>query len=162
MAARYRETLGALVAHGVDFVVVGAVSAVLQGAPVVTFDVDVVHRRTPDNVRRLLAALRDIDARYRGDPRRLVPTEAHLMGPGHQLLDTRLGDLDVLGTIEEQTTYEDLIADTIEMDLGGVVVRVLELSRLIRAKEAAARPKDFAALPVLRATLEEVRKRSRE
>jgi hypothetical protein len=38
-------------------------------------------------------------------------------------------------------------------------VRVLELSRVIRAKEQAGRAKDLATLPVLRATLAEIRKR---
>jgi hypothetical protein len=38
---------------------------------------------------------------------------------------------------------------------GGLAVRVLSLSALIEAKERSGRPKDLAALPVLRATLEE-------
>jgi hypothetical protein len=38
-----------LVAHDVEFIVVGGVAAVLQGAPVVTFDLDILHRRTPEN-----------------------------------------------------------------------------------------------------------------
>ncbi|MEZ4293931.1 MAG: hypothetical protein R3B70_03060 [Polyangiaceae bacterium] len=38
---------------GVELVVVGGTAAVLQGAPVVTFDLDIVHRRTPENVSRL-------------------------------------------------------------------------------------------------------------
>jgi hypothetical protein len=42
---------------------------------------------------------------------------------------------------------------------GGRAVRVLTLSALIEAKERAGRPKDLAALPVLRATLDELRRR---
>jgi hypothetical protein len=38
-----------LVAHGVDFIIVGGVSAVLQGAPISTFDLDLVLSRAPDN-----------------------------------------------------------------------------------------------------------------
>ncbi|MGH9447686.1 MAG: hypothetical protein ACRD3O_18445 [Terriglobia bacterium] len=34
----------------VDFIVVGGISAVLQGAPIATFDLDVVHSRTEGNV----------------------------------------------------------------------------------------------------------------
>jgi predicted nucleotidyltransferase len=78
---------------------------------------------------------------------------------GHQLLRTRLGDLDVLGTIMEASGYDDLIADTVLVDLEGVRVRVLELSKVIEAKEFAGRPKDHAALPSLRATLSEIRRR---
>ena len=57
-----------LAASGVDFVLVGGLAAVAQGAPVTTFDVDIVPRRTPENVDRLLAFLAEIGARYRGRP----------------------------------------------------------------------------------------------
>jgi len=155
----YLATLRVLVAHDVEFIVVGGVAAVLQGAPIVTFDVDILHRRSSENVARLLSALRELDASYRNDPRRLSPHESHLMGSGHQLLRTRLGDLDVLGTIDDDVTYDDVKDQTIEVDLGDARVRVLELSRLIQAKQSAGRPKDLAVLPVLRATLAEVEKR---
>ncbi len=46
--------LRALTDGDVRFIVVGGIAAVAQGAPVVTFDVDVVHDRSPENVRRLL------------------------------------------------------------------------------------------------------------
>jgi len=81
--ADFVAILRALSDHEVDYLVVGMLAAVLQGAPAVTFDVDIVHRRSPENVARLLAALRDLDAVYRGDPRRLRPVETHLLGPGH-------------------------------------------------------------------------------
>ena len=83
------------------------------------------------------------------------------MGPGHQLLATRLGDLDCLGTIDQDRGYEELLGQTVEMKLtGGRVVRVLSLPALIEAKERSGRPKDLAVLPVLRATLDEVKRRS--
>jgi hypothetical protein len=43
---------------------------------------------------------------------------------------------------------------------GGRSVRVLSLPALIEAKERAGRPKDKAALPVLRAALDELTRRS--
>ena len=45
---------------GVEFVVVGGMAAVLHGAPLVTGDLDVVPRRDPPNVERLLGVLRDV------------------------------------------------------------------------------------------------------
>lgn len=131
-------------------------SGVLHGAPVTTFDVDIVHRRTPENVQRLVAALKEIDAVYRADRRRIAPGESHLSGPGHQLLTTRLGDIDCLGTIDGEQTFEDLITEAVTLELGeGLRCRALSLEQLIGIKERAGRPKDLAALPVLRATLEE-------
>jgi hypothetical protein len=65
-----------------------------------------------------------------------------------------------LGTIGEGIGYEELLGQTVEMSLsGGMTVRVLSLSALIEAKERAGRPKDLAVLPVLRATLDELKRR---
>jgi hypothetical protein len=158
--ARFAEILRLLAGHDVEFIVVGMTAGVLQGAPVTTIDLDVVHRRSPENVGRLLRALGEIDATYRHDPRGLRPTESHLVSDGHQLLTTRYGDLDCLGTIDDGRSYDDLLPATVEMRLaGGRTIRVLSLSALIDAKERAGRPKDLAALPVLRATLDETRRR---
>ena len=85
-----------LVADGVEFVVVGGMAGVLHGAPVVTKDLDIVHRRTPENVAKLLRILRSIDARLRADARRIEPTESMPSGRGHVLLDTESGPFDVL------------------------------------------------------------------
>jgi len=83
------------------------------------------------------------------------------VGPGHQLLTTTHGDLGCLGEIGEGIGYEELLGRTVEMKLsGGRAVRVLSLPALIEAKERAGRPKDLAALPVLRAALDEQTRRS--
>jgi hypothetical protein len=156
----FAEILSRLADHEVAFVVVGMTAGVLQGAPVTTIDLDIVHRRTPENVKRLLLALSALDARYRHDPRGLRPTESHLLSEGHQLLSTTHGDLDCLGTIDEGRGYDDLLRGTIEMNLeDGRAIRVLSLPALIDAKERAGRPKDLAALPVLRAALDEAKRR---
>jgi hypothetical protein len=157
--ARFAEILRLLAAHDVEFVVVGMTAGILQGAPVTTIDLDVVHRRSPENVTRLLSALAELDAVYRHDPRRLRPAESHLVGPGHQLLTTTHGDLDCLGTIDQGRGYEELLGQTVEMRLAdGQTVRVLSLPALIEAKERSGRPKDLAVLPVLRATLDETKR----
>jgi hypothetical protein len=159
MSFDFRRALTVLAAHEVEYIVVGGICAILQGAPVVTLDLDVVHRRTPENVRRLLAALRSIEARYRHDPRGLVPEESHLLGPGHNLLQTTCGPLDALGAIDAGLSYDDLLPDSEELRVGpGLSTRILSLRRLIELKTAAGRPKDLAVLPTLRATLAEIEK----
>src|ERR1700689_863921 len=97
-----------LVRHQAEFLVVGGVAAVLQGAPVSTFDVDIVHSTSPENVARILSALEELDARYRFQPE-LRPGADHLSPLGHQLLITRFGPLDVLGMIGNRRTYFDLL-----------------------------------------------------
>ncbi|MBK6404082.1 MAG: hypothetical protein IPN03_06620 [Holophagales bacterium] len=157
MTFDFRRALTVLAAHEVEFIVVGGISAILRGAPVVTLDLDIVHRRTPDNVRRLLVALRSIDARYRHDPRGLVPEAQHLLGPGHNLLQTTCGPLDALGAIDDGLSYDDLLPDSEEMRVGpDLSARVLSLRRLVELKAATGRPKDVAVLPTLRATLVEL------
>src|SRR5208337_1698801 len=97
-SARYAEILRLLATHDVEFIVVGMTAGVLHGAPVTTVDLDIVHRRSPANIARLLGVLGEIDAIYRHDPRHLRPQQSHLASPGHQLLTTVYGDLDCLGS----------------------------------------------------------------
>lgn len=152
--------LQALADHQVEFIVVGGVCAVLHGAPLTTFDLDVVHSRQVDNVPRLLAALQELDAYYREQPdRRLRPDSSQLMSPGHQLLITRAGALDLLGTVTGDRGYKELLPHCSEIKVReNLVVRVLDLPTLIQLKEELSRDKDQAALAVLRRTLEEKQK----
>jgi len=66
-SVRFLGLLRVLLRHGVDFFVVGGVAAQLAGAPILTLDLDVLYDKSPENLGRLLAALREIKARYR-DP----------------------------------------------------------------------------------------------
>lgn len=152
-----RRTLRELVEANVEFIVVGGMAAVMLGAPVVTLDLDIVHRRTPENVARLLAWLLAHDAYNRFDlaNRRLPPKEDALLGRGHINLQTDLGKLDVLCELGEGQGYDELLADTVTVDNGEISLRVLGLRRLIVEKARAGRPKDRAVLPVLIATLDE-------
>lgn len=157
--ARFADALRVLVRHEVEFIVVGMAAGILQGVPLTTLDVDIVHQRTPDNVARLTAALAELRAIYRGDPRKLSPGASHLIGPGHQLLTTDHGDLDCLGAVDDGKSYEDLLPHTKELELGrGEKIKVLDLSHLIEVKRRAGRPKDLAAIPFLEATLDEIRR----
>ena len=127
----------------------------LQGAPINTFDLDLVHSRESENIERLLRALDSLDAIYRAQPdRRIKPTAAHLSSPGHQLLLTRFGPLDLLGMIGAGRGYKELLAHAVEMKVDDKLrIRVLDLETLIQTKEEVAGEKDAAALPILRQTL---------
>jgi len=149
--------LEALLDGGVEFVVVGGVSATLNGVAVNTFDLDIVHSRTPENVDRLMPVIEALDAVYRIQPeRRLRPGKAALASTGHQNLITKYGPLDLLGAIGNDLGYEELIPRSVEMLVAeGVRVRVLNLETLIEVKEELNGEKDRAMLPILRHTLEE-------
>lgn len=152
----FRGAIDRLYAHQVEFVVVGGVAAVLNGAPISTFDLDIVHRRTPENVSRLMTALAALDARYRGLAGWLLrPQTDAIAGDGHHLLLTNCGPLDVLGCIGAGEGFEGLRGESNTHVLGEQKVTVLNLSALIRTKQAAGRDKDLAVLPILRRTLAE-------
>jgi predicted nucleotidyltransferase len=153
--SKFLEQLRVLVRHEVEFIVVGGVAAVFEGAPIVTLDLDVVYRLSPENVTRLAAALEEIHATY-NDPagRHIVPDANKLSSIKLHLLLTDLGGLDVLRSIADDQSYEDLLARSSEYDVAGMRLRVLNLKAVIESKEFANRDKDRAVLPVLRRTLE--------
>jgi hypothetical protein len=53
--------LEGLLEAGIDFILVGGLAAVVQGAPVTTMDVDIVHNRSPENIAKLVAFLKSIE-----------------------------------------------------------------------------------------------------
>lgn len=145
------ELLCLLVEHQVRFVVVGGVAGTLLGSPLTTRDLDVVYDTNAENLDRLVEALTRIEARYR-DPvgRSIRPDRDKLETIKVNLLQTRLGNLDLLREIGESWSYADLADRTVTVDLGRVSVRVIDLETLIQAKSIANRPKDRMALPYLR------------
>ncbi len=152
---RFLDILAVLSGYRVDYIVVGGVAAVLAGAPISTFDVDVVFERSEENLARLRAALEDLQAIYRDlAGRRIEPDLGKLKTLRQHLLFTRLGDLDVLTTVGADLGYEALVRRSRVVELGVLRVRVLDLEAVIETKEHANRPKDRATLPELRATLE--------
>ena len=149
--------LRVLARHRVAFLVVGGVAAVAQGASITTYDLDVVHARDPANAERLHAALLELDATYREHlPKRLPPRLQDLALPGHHLLMTRHGPLDVLGTIGAGRGYGELVGRSRSIALEpSFDVLVLDLAEIIATKEETGREKDRAVLPILRRVLEE-------
>jgi predicted nucleotidyltransferase len=157
----FLEILRILTEHKVDFIVVGGVCAVLHGAPVTTFDLDLVHSRSAENRARLISALEDLGAYYRGRAeQRLAPELSPLSSSGHHLLMTKRGPLDLLGTIGIGHGYEDLLQHTVELEAGGLRLRILDLETLIEVKKETIRDKDKVVIPILQRTLEEKRNQS--
>ena len=139
----FRAAFRAISDGHVKFIVVGAVASVLNGAPMNTFDFEIVPARDEKNLARLRNALDSMGA-------------SHLSSPNPQNLTTKHGPLDVLGTIGRGLTFEDLSPHTVEMDIGnGIRVQVLDLETIIAIKEELGTEKDLAVLPLLRRTLKE-------
>lgn len=153
MNPSFREILELLNKHEVEYIVVGGVAAVIQGAPVTTFDLDTLIRVSDDNAERLSHALEELDARYREHQSTIRPTKRDILAGGHLLLLTRAGPLDVLGFIGDKDRYEDLIGQSSEVEMTVGTFRVLGLEELVRQKKSSDRAKDRAMLELLEEVL---------
>ncbi len=148
--------LRALGDAGVDFIIVGGAAATAHGSARLTQDLDVVYGRAPDNLRRLVEALAPHEPYLRGAPPDLPfqLDEETLRRGLNFTLTSKLGDIDLLGEIVGGGGFDDLLPETIEIELFGVRCRCLGLRKLIEVKRAAGRPKDFEVLAELAAILE--------
>ena len=150
--------LEGLIAADVKFILVGGLAAVVQGAPVTTMDIDIVHERSRENISKLLAFLRSVEAVHRRPDNQIMePKKQDISGPGHALFTTRLGPLDVLGAIEGERTYEDLIAHAVNITFRGCSIHVLDLKTLAELKRESRNPEDKLRLAVLEETLRQLR-----
>lgn len=142
--------LDALVAGGVEFIVVGGAAAVLHGAPLTTVDLDIVHRRTTDNVERFLTVLEALDAEMRpGRTTPLRPSREMLLGTGQLNLSTSLGPLDPMCQLHSGEGYDELVDTAVLLTDGELQLRAIDLDTLIRVKSEAGRDKDKLAVPIL-------------
>lgn len=149
--------LSVLADHGVEFVLIGGYAAALHGSDQLTFDVDVAPRRTGANLDRLSRALHELDAKIRVEGIDGGLTFDHdgasLARSGLWNLTTSAGDLDIAFEPAGTEGWEDLHRSSIRVALGSGPVDVASLADIVRSKEAADRPKDRLALPVLRRLL---------
>ena len=137
--------LAALQQVGLEALIVGSTAAALQGAPVMTQDVDVLIRDTPlnrDNLDKLSAALRAA----RPVPVSELSSTVTIVGgelPVDVLFESLPGAL----------TFASLRSRAVPVAVGAQTAVAASLQDIIQSKEAANRPKDRAQLPILRETL---------
>jgi hypothetical protein len=149
--------LEGLIKAEVKFILVGGLAAVVQGAPVTTLDVDIVHHRSAENIVKLLSFLKSVGAFHRRpDDKIMEPIEQDISGEGHALFSTRLGPLDVLAVIEQGKTYDTLLEHTVDVEFRGNTIKVLDLKMIIELKRSSNDPKDKHRLPLLEETLRQL------
>jgi predicted nucleotidyltransferase len=139
-----RRLLEPLVRHGVDFVLIGGMAGIARGSNYPSFDLDVAYSRDKANVRRLVAALKEIGVRLRGAPADLpFQLDERVIDNGANFtFVTPFGDFDVLADVAGIRSYGELHAKAEEKEYFGLRVRVASLDHLIAMKRAANRPKD--------------------
>jgi predicted nucleotidyltransferase len=152
----FKLLLTSLANAQVEFILVGGVAATAHGATRLTQDVDIVYRRTPDNIDRLTNALSGLKPYPRGAPRGLpfLWDRLTLQQGLNFTLTTEAGDIDLLGEITGGGGFESLKDRSVILRLFGIECRCLDLETLIEVKLAAGRPKDFEAIAELQLILE--------
>ncbi len=136
----FAEMLAELHAAGADFLVVGAHALAAHGRPRATGDLDIWVRSTPENARRVYAALQRFGAPLED------LTLADLATPDvvYQI-GVPPARIDILTSISG-VTFEEGWASRITTAVGELEVPVIGRDRLIQNKRAAGRPRDLADL----------------
>lgn len=149
--------LTALARHRVAFVMIGALAARLQGFPRMTADMDITPAREPENLGRLAAALRELEARVftesvpEGLPFDCSP--AMLARADLWNLVTAAGRLDVAFTPSGTAGYDDLARGAVRFTVFGTELLAASLTDILRSKMAADRPQDRQDALIIRELL---------
>jgi hypothetical protein len=143
------QLLRALWEHQVDYVLIGGVAIQAYGHVRTTIDLDVIAAWTPENMRRLAPALKQLDARLRGVDADLLEIDVtdprQLFEGGNFLMRTAHGDLDVFAvdqTAGAPSSYDRLRARAVPIEALGVSMLVAHPEDLIRMKSAASQFRD--------------------
>jgi hypothetical protein len=146
-----------LAAHGVSYVLIGAMAARLQGFPRMTADTDITPAADRENLRRLADSLCALEAKVFTEA---VPEGLSFDCSSEMLaraemwnLVTSAGRLDIAFKPSGTTGYDDLAEHAVVFRVFGVDVRTASLEDIIRSKEAADRPQDRQDVVVLREML---------
>lgn len=154
----FKALLRLLRDNEVEFIIVGGAAATAHGSARLTFDLDIVYKRSRENVARIVNALKPIQPYLRGAPAGLpFDWSVETVEKGLNFtLTTKLGALDLLGEIVGGGSYERLFEATISVEIGGVQCLCLGIERLIEVKRAAGRPKDLEVIAELQQILDEM------
>ena len=134
--------LQALDRHRVTYIVIGGFARVVQGTEEITRGLDIVPSTRPENLRRLDAALRDLDARE-ADGRELTFDEDTIAARPMRELETAHGELKIVPEPLGTRGYDDLRRAATREPLGrGVrpsVASIGDLARMVSATGDEAR-----------------------
>jgi len=130
--------------HGIDFVLIGGLAAVVYGSSQVTQDIDICIEFTPDNLKKLRKCFRGYNPVHRMTTKHLsfleFPEDVTTLK--NVYLETDLGVIDILSHVTAVGTYQDLLKSAEEIDLFGYTCHVISIQDLIKSKKEMARFKD--------------------
>jgi hypothetical protein len=145
------ELMRRLVSSQVEFVLVGGFAAVAHGVTLVTRDVDICCRFSEPNLMRIQQAFADLHTtpRSRPDlPLALTPEQCSMLK--NLYLKTDLGVVDCLGEVLGIGNFDEVLKNSVEVELPYGKCRILDIDALIRAKEAMNRNHDKITVMLLK------------
>lgn len=142
--------LRALAEHGVDYVLIGGLAVQTHGHVRTTNDADLIPAPEPENLERLAAALRSLDARALNPGHEDATVDARLL-PRATLwqFDTPDGGIDVMHEVPGGRPFAELRDRALPVQLGDIEVPVVDLDDLIQMKLARGRPVDLEDVAAL-------------
>jgi hypothetical protein len=152
----------ALERHGVEYLTIGGVAVNAHGHLRNTRDVDVLIEWTAENMQRLAAALRDLDASLFGVDADLLDVDPlnpdDLLNGGNFTLRTAGGGLDLFdpNEIPGGRPYDEMRSRAVEATVAGVRIRAVGLDDLIRLKRESGRDRDLEDVATLLAAARNV------
>lgn len=132
----YRDILSAFGAEKVEYLLVGAYAMAVHGLPRATGDIDLWIRRSPENARRVMSALRIF-----GAPLEEISVEDFQQ----ENLVFQIGvvprRIDILTSLSG-VRFDDAWNARLTVDLAGLMIPVINRDLLVQNKRAVGRPKD--------------------
>jgi len=144
----------------VEFSLIGGLASRHYGVTLVTEDVDICARFTPENLRRIENAFKDFHPRHRLTANRLPLelTDDLCSQLKNLYLKTDIGILDCLSEVAGVGDFDTVLASSQLMQFPFGRCYVLKIDALIRAKQAVGRSHDLITVKQLNAIKEKLTK----
>jgi hypothetical protein len=140
----------------VEFSLIGGLASRHYGVTLVTEDLDICTRFTPENLRRIESAVKNFHPRHRLTANKLPLelTDELCVRLKNIYLTTDLGILDCLSEVAGVGDYDAVLKKSVLKNFPFGQCYVLGIDALIDAKKAVGRPHDLAAVAQLLAIKE--------
>jgi hypothetical protein len=150
------DILRRLIESNVEFSLIGGQAARHYGVSLVTEDVDICARFTPENLRRVEAAVKAFHPRHRLTANKLPLelTDELCRSLKNIYLTTDLGILDCLSQVAGIGDFDAVLQQSELKEFPFGRCYVLKIDALIRAKQTVGRPHDLISVTQLNAIKE--------
>ena len=140
----------------VEFSLIGGLASRHYGVTLVTEDVDICARFTPDNLRRIESAFKDFHPRHRLTANKLPLelTDELCRSLKNIYLTTDLGILDCLSQVAGIGDFNAVLRQSELKEFPFGCCYMLKIDALIQAKQAVGRPHDLVTVGQLQAIKE--------